>query len=396
MKAGWELRALGEFSEIKYGYTAKAARDAVGPRFLRITDIQDGRVDWDQVPYCKITEKDHAKHSVSKGDIVFARTGATTGKSFLISEAPDTVCASYLIKVRPNDEIVESSFLNLYFQTSEYWQHISLGTEGAAQGGFNATKLAALPIPLPPLQEQRRIVAVLDEAFEGLARARENTEANLASAREFFPSGVSQIFSESDGWERLLISEVGEVFDGPHATPKTIDKGPLFLGISSLIDGRIELGKTRHVTEEDFAKWTRRVEPEAGDVVFSYETRLGQVGLIPEGMRCCLGRRMGLVRLNEDIVSPEFFVAYYLSPFFQDFLRKSTVKGATVDRISIKDFPNFPVLVPPKKVQGKIIDQIAHFREVNDGIVEKVLAKLQDLADLRQSLLQKAFAGELT
>ena len=396
MRENWDVKPLGEFSDIKYGYTAKAVSEPVGPRFLRITDIQNGEVNWDQVPFCKVSEKDHSKHRVTEGDIVFARTGATTGKSFLIKEAPDTVCASYLIKVRPKTKTVLPDFLNIYFQTSEYWDAIALGTEGAAQGGFNASKLGALPIPLPPLEEQQRIVAVLDEVFEGLARAHTHAEANLKNARELFPSSIAEIFSNSDGWKTCSVGDIGEVFDGPHATPKTVDQGPLFLGISSLVDGRIELDKTRHVTEEDFAKWTRRVEPRAGDVVFSYETRLGQVGLIPEDMLCCLGRRMGLVRLDERKVLPEFFVAYYLSPYFQEFLRDNTVKGATVDRISIKEFPNFPVLLPEPDIQAAVVDQIAKLRDVHDRLVNQAITKLQDLDDLRQSLLQKAFAGELT
>jgi len=166
VKAGWRSKALGTISEVKYGFTAKASVDPIGPRFLRITDIQDGDVDWDQVPYCRLSEKERARHTLRAGDIVFARTGATTGKSFLIREAPEAVCASYLIKVRPDKSVVHPGFLNVYFQTRAYWETIALGTEGAAQGGFNASKLAALPIPLPPLEEQQRIVERLDRLKE--------------------------------------------------------------------------------------------------------------------------------------------------------------------------------------------------------------------------------------
>lgn len=256
--------------------------------------------------------------------------------------------------------------------------------------------ISKLEVPLPPLEEQKRIVAVLDQAFAALDRACALAEANLADAEELFPSVIAEIFSASESWRTCPISDVGAVFDGPHATPKTVDDGPLFLGISSLLDGRIALEKTRHVTEEDFIKWTRRVTPRAGDVVFSYETRLGQVGLIPEGMRCCLGRRMGLVRLNTSIVLPEYFVAYYLSPYFQNFLRDKTVLGATVDRISIKEFPSFPILIPSREKQAEIVSLIENVRKMHDAAVAMVSEKVRDLADLRQSLLQKAFAGELT
>src|SRR6266480_3424541 len=97
-------------------------------------------------------------------------------------------------------------------------------------------------------------------------------------------------------WRLTSIGEVCEVFDGSHATPKKTTSGPVFLGISSLENGRINLSESEHLNEEDFGKWTRRVTPRAGDVVFSYETRLGEAALIPEGLRCCLGRRMALLR----------------------------------------------------------------------------------------------------
>lgn len=119
MRAGWEVKPLGSFSNIRYGYTAKACGEKVGPHFLRITDIQDGSVDWSQVPFCKISEKDHAKFALRKGDIVFARTGATTGKSYLVHEGAEAVFASYLISVRTTRDDLDSEFLSLYFQTRE-------------------------------------------------------------------------------------------------------------------------------------------------------------------------------------------------------------------------------------------------------------------------------------
>lgn len=88
MKEGWAIRKLGELSDISYGYTEKAVGEPIGPKFLRITDIQNDAVDWDVVPYCKIGEDDHSKHKLSNGDIVFARTGATTGKSYLVLSPP--------------------------------------------------------------------------------------------------------------------------------------------------------------------------------------------------------------------------------------------------------------------------------------------------------------------
>ena len=99
-------------------------------------------------------------------------------------------------------------------------------------------------------------------------------------------------------WQTLPISKLClGIYDGPHATPKKTTSGPVFLGISNLADGRLDPSNTEHLAEEDYRLWTRRVRPESGDIVFSYETRIGQAAVIPEGLRCCLGRRMGLLRL---------------------------------------------------------------------------------------------------
>jgi type I restriction enzyme S subunit len=164
----------------------------------------------------------------------------------------------------------------------------------------------------------------------------------------------NQLQSELSAWPRVRIGEVAEVFDGPHATPKKTAVGPIFLGISALNRGRLDLTNTEHLSEDEFVKWTRRVTPTAGDVVFSYETRIGEAAIIPEGLRCCLGRRMGLVRINPLKLDPYFFLYQYLSPIFQDFLTSRTIHGSTVDRISLKEFPDFEIELPTLAVQRQI------------------------------------------
>jgi len=149
-------------------------------------------------------------------------------------------------------------------------------------------------------------------------------------------------------WEQHRLGDLAEVFDGPHATPRTVDEGPVFLGIQALQRGRLVLKNTRHVAESDFATWTRRIEPTAGDVVFSYETRLGEAALIPSGLRCCLGRRMGLLRIRPGAqVTPQMMLLAYLGPQFQAELRHHTINGSTVDRLPINGFGSFSIVLPP-------------------------------------------------
>lgn len=176
-------------------------------------------------------------------------------------------------------------------------------------------------------------------------------------------------------WPTVRIGEVAEVFDGPHATPEKVDLGPVFLGISSLDNGRLDISVSERISEADFAQWTRRVLPAPNDVVFSYETRLGQAALIPEGLRCCLGRRMGLVRPFSEKLDARFFLYQYLSPNYQAFLRSRTIHGSTVDRIPLKDFPNFPIVLPEiaeqraiAKILGTFDDKIELNRRTNETL----------------------------
>lgn len=148
------------------------------------------------------------------------------------------------------------------------------------------------------------------------------------------------------GESMTTIGEVVEVFDGPHATPKKIEIGPIFLSISSLENGRLDLSKSARLSEADFAKWTKRVTPRKGDLLFSYETRLGQAALMPDGVRACLGRRMGLLRPRKDKVIPEYLLYAYLSPAFQQIIVANTITGATVDRIALSEMPNFGIRIP--------------------------------------------------
>lgn len=189
------------------------------------------------------------------------------------------------------------------------------------------------------------------------------------------------------GWKTVQIGCVADIFDGPHATPNIVDSGAIFLGIDALNQGRINLKKTRCVTPEDYKKWTRRVTPQQGDVVFSYETRLGEAALIPEGLKCCLGRRMGLIRAKQTVLDPKFFLYYYLSPTFQEVIRLKTILGATVNRISIKEFPTFPVLLPPLEEQ----QSIAHILGTLDDKIELNRRQNATLEAMAQAIFKDWF-----
>lgn len=190
----WETKKLGEISsDISYGYTASSTGKPIGPKMLRITDIQGNRVDWKQVPFCEIDESKKEKYLLKKGDLVFARTGATVGKSFLINDQPpESVYASYLIRVRCR---LENSikYFALFFQSNSYWSQIVEFSAGIGQPNVNGSKLKSLVVPLPSLEEQTEIARRVDQLFayadtiekqvnSALKRINQLTQSILAKA----------------------------------------------------------------------------------------------------------------------------------------------------------------------------------------------------------------------
>lgn len=150
------------------------------------------------------------------------------------------------------------------------------------------------------------------------------------------------------------IKDIADIFDGPHATPEKTASGPYYLSISSLNKGRLDLAQSAFLSENDFEKWTKRVTPKEGDILFSYETRLGEVALMPGEIKACLGRRMGILRPKKDKVLPEYLLYAYLSPKFQQTIISKTIRGATVDRIALNELPNFTIRIPDLSEQRKV------------------------------------------
>ncbi len=183
-------------------------------------------------------------------------------------------------------------------------------------------------------------------------------------------------------WREVPLREIVQIYDGPHATPQKTGSGPVFLGISSLIDGRIDLSNTEHLSEHDYLTWTRRVTPLPGDIVFSYETRLGEAAVIPDGLRCCLGRRMGLLRPRSESVDSRFLLYAYLGPRFQETLRSRAVQGSTVDRILLSELGSFPIELPRDveeqraiaHILGTLDDKIELNRRMNETLEEMARA----------------------
>lgn len=192
----WEKQKLKDIStSIQYGYTESASYNAVGPKFLRITDIQNDTVVWDNVPYCVISDSDKKQYLLKNGDIVFARTGATVGKSYLIENLScDAVYASYLIKVSVNKNCLYPNFVKFFFKSNSYWTQVIDKQTGAGQPNVNGTKLGQIIIQYPSLPEQQKIVKKLDKLQEQTKQLEATYTKKIKSIDELKQSILNKAF----------------------------------------------------------------------------------------------------------------------------------------------------------------------------------------------------------
>ena len=159
----WEWVRLSTLSSaIHYGFTASAA-PAGNAKLLRITDIQDDKVNWKSVPFCTTKEKDLDTYQLKNRDILIARTGGTIGKTYIVRQLDEVaVFASYLIRVIPLEEVNEE-FLKLFMMTPCYWKQLTDASSGTGQPNVNGQSLSNLILPIPPKEEQIRILSKYEE-----------------------------------------------------------------------------------------------------------------------------------------------------------------------------------------------------------------------------------------
>jgi type I restriction enzyme S subunit len=379
-----------------YGYTAKASPDKNEVKYLRITDIQNDSVNWDEVPGCEIPDDKLKKYLLGKGDIVFARTGATTGKSFLVKSPPKSVFASYLIRVQVNNEFLLPEYVHYFFQTQYYWITINKGIAGAAQGGFNATKLKGLQIPIPPLPEQKAIVRLLDRAFAAIDQAQANLEKNIANAEELFQSKLNEIFSQrGEGWEERTLGDVCEIERG--SSPRPIKKyitnnsdGVNWVKIGDVGDNDKYVKSTKQKITKEGALKSRFVD--VGDFILSNSMSYGRAyimaipGYIHDGW---------FVLRLPNYVNHDYLWQLLSSPYLKRQFN-DLAAGAIVKNISSSLVKKAIIPIPPIETQILIAKETATLYEKIDHLKKSYQRKMTELDNLKKSLLQKAFTGELS
>ncbi|WP_186170913.1 restriction endonuclease subunit S [Vibrio chagasii] len=223
---GWEWTRLGNLSsDIHYGYTASAKPESEGVRLLRITDIQNDKVNWGTVPACDITDEKAKSYLLENDDILIARTGGTIGKSYLVENIDlQAVFASYLIRVK-RIKAVFAPFTKVFLGSQLYWKQLIENSAGTGQPNVNATALKQLLFIMPPFEQQKRIVVKVDELMSLCDQLEQQTEASIEAHQVLVTTLLDTLTNSADADELMLNwARISEHFDTLFTTEESIDQ----------------------------------------------------------------------------------------------------------------------------------------------------------------------------
>lgn len=408
----WKWVRLDEITnDIHYGYTAAATHAPTDVRLLRITDIQNGKVDWSIVPGCAIDYVKLDGFKLANNDILIARTGGTIGKSYLVQNLELTaVFASYLIRVIPNKHI-NAQYLKVFLESPFYWTQLYDRSMGTGQPNVNATSLNTLVLPLPPLEEQERIVTKVHELMrlcndleakqhakrESVARLNNNTLASLNDAASF---GSQEI----EGAAARLAEHFDKLYDSVETVGKLrstilqlavrrklvhkdedkaetdsrvsdyvrilngyafksewfVSSGIRLLRNTNVGHGTIQWDEVASIATaraNEFAKFALR----QGDIVISLDRPLISTGLkvariSQKDVPSLLLQRVGKVELKNGELCSDYFFIWLHSPAFVNFINPGRSNG--VPHISSKSIEAIPFSPPPLKEQKRIVAKV--------------------------------------
>ncbi|NEQ25408.1 MAG: hypothetical protein F6K28_41350 [Microcoleus sp. SIO2G3] len=399
---GWIEKKLGDVCEkVEYGSSAKSQLEGKIP-VLRMGNIQNGSIDWSDLVYTT-NQEEIDKYLLKYNDVLFNRTNSDehVGKTAIYKGERPAIFAEYLIRIHRKEDLLDADFLNYYLNsntTRKYGK--SVMSRSVNQANINGTKLKEYPIVVPPLPEQKRIVAIVDKAFEGIDRAIANTEKNLTNTRELFESYLDAIFvRKGNDWVEKRLTEIGgKVLTGPFGSllhkSDYVSNGVPLVNPANIEGDRIIPDFNKTVDQDALNRLQAYILKE-NDIVVGRRGEIGRCSVVRKeqsGWLCGTGC---------------FFIQpfKYTNPVFLAHLLRSTIyrnklellaTGATMKNLSNQSLSSLVIALPGLDEQNRIINKL------NDSTIETrrletiYQQKLAALNELKQSILQKAFSGELT
>jgi len=405
----WKCATLEELCVRPGEYGAGIAKrdyDPSLPRYIRITDIRDDGF-LHSINPVSISEEDARPYVMKEGDIVFARSGATVGKTYLYNK-DDGRCAfaGYLIKFQPNPNVIVAEFLKYFVQSKFYWKWVKNSQQTLAQPNINAKQYGSLNVPVPPLPEQKKIAEILSSVDEAIA----STQAVIDQTRKVKQGLLQQLLTHGIGHTRFKESAIGEIpeewncvtlgelldrgdllgiQDGNHGEkhPKASDyvsEGVPFIMARDLVNGSVDTTSCAFITQKQ-ADSLRIGFSKPGDVLLTHKGTIGTVAITPYDFDyIMLTPQVTYYRVNfQGELLSHFLVQLFLSPEFQKQLSRVSTQS-TRNYIGITAQKKLLIPFPPKDEQQKILDIL----ESNDLAERLQLNEMKRLKNLKQGLMQ--------
>lgn len=453
--ASWPEVFVSDVSELIRGVTYSKDHATDKPQdgytpVLRATNIQESRLVLDSDLIFVPNDNVSANQRLRAGDIVVATSSGSkhlVGKSGLVHSDWRGSFGAFCAAIRPKANI-ESRYLAAFLQSPSYWKQVGKKALGVNINNLRRGDIESLTLPLPPLEVQREIVAELekqfsrlDEAVANLQRVKANlkrykasvlkaavegrlveTEATLARREsrtyetgeqllqrileerrakwsgkrkyaEPESTNVTDLSELPEGWTWASAVQACErVVDCHNKTAPYTSTGIPLIRTTNIKDGRLLLDDTRYVDQPTYEFWSRRCPPEPGDVLFTREAPMGEAGIIPPGVKLCLGQRTMLMRPSPAI-SSSFLLTALLSPVVKDLIDRVAV-GSGVKHLRVGDVERLPVPLPPVAEQTRIVAEVDRHLSIIREVETEVEANLKRAQALRQSTLVRAFSEE--
>ncbi|WP_341861804.1 restriction endonuclease subunit S [Gymnodinialimonas sp. 57CJ19] len=400
MKAGWENVRLDEICKIARGGSPRPIKkfitdDPDGINWIKIGDTQVGGRYIDKTEQKIIKEGIPRSRFVTAGSFLLSNS-MSFGRPYIL-RTDGCIHDGWLV-LEPDYSRVDQGYLYYALGSRVVFDQFNALAAGSTVRNLNIDLVSKVVAPLPPLEEQKRIVAVLDAAFEGLDRARTHIQTNLQNARELFERQSQELLTKCSDAEPKMLGEVcnfengdrGENYPGRKAF---VPRGVPFINAGHLDDGRVDWAKMNYIPKEHFDRLGNG-KVRRGDVLFCLRGSLGKFGLVDVDDDGAIASSIVIVRPKEK-VSSAFLCAYFASGVCADMIKRFA-NGAAQPNLSAANLKKFEIQVPSIESQKSLTDALDQLQSGVGELQAHYTTKLADLDDLRQSLLQKAFAGELT
>ena len=399
MKQGWEIKRLDDLCQIELGKTPYRADKSFWDTekktdnvWLSIADLlnTDGDVVSDSKEY--ITDKAAKISKVVKKGTLLLSFKLTLGR--LAFAGRDLYTNEAIAALSIKDEKVIDKYFLYQFLSLYDWNAATEGDVKVKGKTLNKAKLKEIEVHFPKsLPEQQRIVSILDEAFAAIAKAKANAEQNLKNAKELFESYLQGVFErKGDGWEEKKLGEVYDVRDGTHDSPKYHNQGYPLVTSKNLKNHKLTFDDIKFISETDYLNINKRSKVDVGDVLFAMIGTIGNPVVIEDEPNYAI-KNVALFKVGNNQNS--YFLKYFLDSKQTIEKMMRDAKGTTQKFVGLGYLRSFPILVPPLKEQQTIVRQLDALRVETQKLEAVYQQKIDDLEELKKSILQKAFAGEL-